>query len=122
MGPWIAQDDRKVLEAELYEILFKAVSLSKMLRCQRASWSVRHIDGHSAGESVILFDEAIMDDKHGDEDSDGQQMPKANGRVVEIIVCPGFYKCDNTDGEQFEFESYMARSEVKCLYCSVIIQ
>lgn len=30
------------------------------------------VDGPSAGESVIFFVEARMDDKHGDEDSDGQ--------------------------------------------------
>ncbi len=115
VGPWVAQVERKVLEAELLEILFSAVSLSKTLHCQRSCWSVRPIDGPSAGESVIFFDEAIMDDKHGDEDSDGEQMPTANGKFVEIIVSPGLYKSGNTDGERFEFESCMARSEVKCL-------
>ena len=115
VGPWVAQGERKVLEVELLEILFSAVSLSKTLRCQRACWSVRHVDGPSAGESVIFSDEAIMDDKHGDEDSDGQQMPTANGKFVEIIVSPGLYKRGNIDGERFEFESCIARSDVKCL-------
>lgn len=73
------------------------------------------VDSPSAGESVIFFVEARMDDKHEDEDSDGQQIPAANGKLSETIIFPGLYKRGNTDGERYDFESRMARLEVKCL-------
>ena len=115
IGPWVPQGERQMLEEELLEILLSAVSLSKTLRCQRACWSVRHVDVSSTRHSVVFFDEAIMDDKHGDEDSDEQDISTISKKVVEIVVSPGLFKRGNTDGERFEFESCLARSEVKCL-------
>ena len=96
-------------------ILLCAVSLSKTLRCQRACWSVRHVHGPSAKDiTAVFFDEAVMDDKHGDENSDGQEIPTVDGKLVEIVVSPALFKRGNTDGERFEFESCLQRSEVKC--------
>lgn len=114
IAPWVVKRDRRALEEELLAILFSAVSLSKTLRCQRALWSVRQVGESASRDKPILFDEEIMEDKHADENSDGEDIPTANGRHVEIVVSPGLFKRGNTDGEQFEFESCIERAEVKC--------
>ena len=57
-----------------------------------------------------------MDDKHGDDDSDGDpDAPMARYRkIVEIVVSPAMFKRGNTDGERFEDESCVEPAEVKC--------
>ncbi|KAL8953268.1 MAG: hypothetical protein Q9222_000873 [Ikaeria aurantiellina] len=114
VGAWVGTRDRKSLEEDLLAILFNAVSLSKTIRCQRAQWSVRQVGSLSASIDPILFDGQIMEDKHGGEDSDGEDIPTADGRRVEILVSPALFKRGNTDGERFEFESCIERAEVKC--------
>ena len=114
VGRWVGKHDRITLEEELQVILFSAVSLSRTLRCQRALWSVRQVGSPAPAEGKILYDQQVMEDKHGEEDSDGEDIPTANGKEVEIVVSPGLFKRGNTDGERFEFESCIERAEVKC--------
>ncbi|KAL8668799.1 MAG: hypothetical protein Q9168_006580 [Polycauliona sp. 1 TL-2023] len=114
VGPWVGKRERRSREEELLVILFSAVSLAKTLRCQRAQWSVRHVIIASATDTDILFDGETMEDKHGEEDSDGEEIPTADGKRVEIVVSPGLFKRGNTDGECFEYESCIERAEVKC--------
>ena len=54
-----------------------------------------------------------MEDKHADENSDGEDIPTANGKHVQIVVSPGLFKRGNTDGEQFESESCIGGTEVR---------
>lgn len=124
IGPWVDLDTRQKLEGELLGILLQAVRLSHTLRCQRASWSVRHVvDPTTQGPGLttsdsppIFFDEAVMDDKHGDDDSDGDtDTPMTRYRkIVQIVVSPALFKRGNTDGERFEDESCVEPAEVKC--------
>lgn len=55
-----------------------------------------------------------MNDKHGDEDSDGENVQTSHRKIVEIVVSPGLFKRGNTDGERFDIESCVEPSEVKC--------
>ena len=121
VGNWVAAEELKPLEDELEGILFQAVRLSQTLRCQRACWSVRHLGsgahvssntGHANGP--VFFDGGSMNDKHGDEDSDGEDVQTPYRKIVEIVVSPGLFKRGNTDGERFDVESCVEPSEVKC--------
>ena len=118
---WVAAEDQGELEDGLRKILLDAVKLSQTLRCQRALWSIRQpgpfIDGNiNAGraDSLFYFDEVAMDDKHGDEDSDGRSIPTSSRKIVEIIISPSLWKRGNTDGERYDVEFCVERSEVKC--------
>ena len=119
IGIWVAVEDRRMLEDELLVILLQAVKLSQTLRCQRACWSVRHpssaVQGTlSAGDCLVFFDDGTMNDKHGDEDSDGENIQTSYKKIVEIVVSPALFKRGNTDGERFDVESCVEPSEVKC--------
>ena len=124
IGPWVDQKTRQKLEEELLGILFQAVRLSQTLRCQRASWSVRHVVDPStqdpglttSASPPLFFDEAVMDDKHGDDDSDidADDPMDRSRKIVEVVVSPALFKRGNTDGERFEIESCVEPAEVKC--------
>ena len=121
VGPWVDLDTRKKLEGDLEAILLQAVQLSQVLRYQRASWSVRHVvdakphDSMSAtSDTPVFFNEAIMDDKHGDDDSDDDVSSHRYRKIVEIVVSPGLFKRGDTDGERFDFEACVERAEVRC--------
>ena len=121
VGHWVAAEDFKALEEDLEVILFQAVKFSQTLRCQRACWSVRHLGSATHGSSntgyadgPVFFDGGTMNDKHGDEDSDGENVQTSYRKIVEIVVSPGLFKRGNTDGERFDIESCVEPSEVKC--------
>lgn len=121
IGPWVGLDKRQKLEEELLGILLQAVKLSQTLRCQRASWSVRHVigansqdPGLTAPDMPTFFDEVVMNDKHGDDDSEDDSCTPRGRKIVEIVVSPGLFKRGNTDGERFEFESCVEPAEVRC--------
>lgn len=84
--------DHRVLGEELPTILFNAVGPSKTLRCQRALWSVRQVGNPSPKGEPVLLDYAVMEYKHGEDDSDGQDIPTATGKQVEIVVNSGLFK------------------------------
>lgn len=118
---WVASEDQGMLEDGLQKILSDAVKLSQTLRCQRAFWSIRQpgsvvnrtLNAGRTG-SWLYFDEGTMDDGQGDEDSEGRSIPTWSRKIVEIIISPSLWKCGNTDGERYDIESCVERSEVKC--------
>ena len=61
----------------------------------------------------MLFDAAAMRDIDIDEDDDITGS-RSRGRIVELVVSPGLYKRGNTNGQGFDTETCMERSEVKC--------
>ena len=118
---WVAAEDQGMLEDGLQKILSDAVKLSQTLRCQRAFWSIRQAGSVvnrtlNAGRtgSWLYFDENTMDDEQGDEDSEGRSIPTSSRKTVEIIISPSLWKCGDTDGERYDIESCVERSEVKC--------
>ena len=126
VGNWVATENRKELEDSLLAVLFQAVKLSQTLRCQRAHWSVRHSGDaihqrpqSGPPEELVFFDETTMDDTHGDDDSDGGGAQPQYSKIVEIFITPGLFKSGNSDGEQFDIETCVERSEVKCRKLSI---
>ena len=129
VGNWVAPERRKALEDSLVGVLLQAVKLSQTLRCQRACWSVRHpgdavhprLQPETPGsrDTLIFFDVATMNDKHGDDNSDEEGAPAQYRKVVDIFITPGLFKSGNSDGEQFDIETCVERSEVKCRTPSV---
>lgn len=119
IGPWVNLDTRKRLEEDLLGILLQAVEFSQILRCQRASWSVRHVvertqdSALTTSDAAMFFNKTTMDDKHGDDSDDDDSMSRYQ-KLVEIVVSPGLFKRGNTDGERFEFESCVEPAEVRC--------
>ena len=121
VGNCVATESKKALEDSLLPVLLYAVHFSQTLRCQRALWSVRHLGGSlhrrlqsGPWDGKVEFDEGTMDDKHGDDDSDGEGAHIQHGKVVEVLITPALFKSGNTDGERFDVETCVERSEVKC--------
>ena len=121
VGNWVATENRKALEEDLLTALLQAVKLSQTLRCQRAYWSVRHLGdtiypGPQSGppNGLVFFNEASMDDKYGEGDSDEEGANEPFSKIVEVFVTPGLFKSGNSDGERFDIETCVERSEVKC--------
>lgn len=118
---WVAAEDQGKLEDGLWKILSDAVKLSQTLRCQRAFWSVRHAGSSVNSTSIaengarpLYFDEGTMDDKFGDEDSDGRNIRTSSPKIVEIVISPSMWKCGNTDGEGYDVDDCVERFGVKC--------
>ena len=117
---WVTKEDKRKVEDFLWEVIVKAVTLSQNLRCQRAHWSVRHPGDinqrvqSELSDGLVFFDQATMEDRYGDEDSDKEDSQVRNGKLVEIFVTPSLFKSGNSDGEQYDVESCVQRSEVKC--------
>ena len=125
-GIWIAAENRKVLEDNLLVILRGAVKFSRMLRCQRACWSVRYFGevvrrswDLERSSTPMFFDNATMKDRDGDENSDEEEDQRSFKKIVEIVISPGLFKRGDTDGERFEIESCIEKSEVQCKKSSV---
>ena len=121
IGHWILPEESRALGEGLEKILFQAVKLSQTLRCQRACWSVRHLgesiaadSAHVSATAPVFFNEVTMNDMHGGADSDDDMPQHKYRKLVEIVVTPGLFKRGNTDGERFDIESCVERSEVKC--------
>lgn len=121
VGRWVAPESRGALEGGLFAVLIQAVRLSQTLRCQRAYWSVRHLGNviqrkpqPGWPDDFVLFDEATMEDNDGDEGSDEEGARVQDGKTVEVFVTPGLFKSGNSDGERFDIETCVERSEVKC--------
>lgn len=110
---WISPDARKTLEKDLLEILLEAVDLSRTLRRQRACWTVRHFDGLPTRNSPVLLDETVMEDVHGDDESDNEGIRTAYKRAIDVIASPALFKRGDSDGKRFEVETCVVKAEVK---------
>ncbi|SLM35202.1 hypothetical protein LPUS_04304 [Lasallia pustulata] len=118
---WTVETNQQKLEDELLGILSGTLKLSQKLRCQRACWSVRHLGAaprvslppQQPGPFMVL-DARAMRDINGDEYDDVPGRRDTLGRIVDLVIGPGLYKRGNTNGQGFDTETCMERSEVKC--------
>ncbi|KAI2782815.1 hypothetical protein F4815DRAFT_442803 [Daldinia loculata] len=109
----------------LIENVYKpALELSRLLRRQRASWSVHFSatrqqpvpGGNTAAIPTALraiFDDGVMKDM----DLDEEEIPSSDQychKYVEIIVDPALFKSGNIDGEQCDMDNVMEKAEVSC--------
>lgn len=115
--PLSPRDRRAQLEEDLDAILLQAVKLSQTLRCQRASWSIRHpLPAQAALRgSPVFLNPSVMEDKNKDDDSDNDEAPRQYRKIVKIVMSPALFKRGNTDGEQFDVEACVQRAEVVCI-------
>ena len=65
-------------------------------------------------DNLVFWDKATMDDIHGDEDGDEEDAHIQERKIVEIFITPGLFKSGNSDGELFDVEMCVERSEVRC--------
>ena len=89
---WVPFEILKTLEKDLQAIFIEAVSLSQTLRCQRACWTVRHTELPSVKNIPAFFDEMTMEDIHGDDDTDTEDMHMTYRKIVDVIASPALYK------------------------------
>lgn len=110
-GIWEFEEVRLIFAA----IIADALRLSQLMRCQRASWTVKHLtmrvqkpntvtDEH--GEEIrhmpepgpweLQFDRRTMIDQ-GKDYEDGEAL-------VDLVLAPGLYKRGDKGGERFDIE------------------
>lgn len=108
VGPLAPKGQSEQLASDLEEVLVQAIKLSQTLRCQRASWSVRHvIHRASSNDKPVHFDESVMVNER--EDTSDEDDPLYE-RLVEVVVSPALFKRGNTDGEQYDIETCIVDS------------
>ena len=110
VSPLAPKDQSEQLASDLQEILIQAVKLSQTLRCQRASWSVRHVVPRASSNDPVHFDGSVMVNERDDAGDDGHQSYR---RLVEVVVSPALFKRGNTDGEQYDVETCIVRAKVR---------
>ena len=111
VGPLAPKDQREQLANDLQGILVQAITFSQTLRCQRASWSVRHVVRRaSSNDQPVYFDKSIMVNERGDASDDGDGPYR---RLVEFVVSPALFKRGDTDGEQYDIETCLELAKVR---------
>ena len=55
-----------------------------------------------------------MDDIYGDGDSNGGNSLTSSRKLVEIVISPRLWKRENANGERYDSEFCVERSEVMC--------
>ena len=118
---WVQPGGEHDMKAKLIPIMKRAVEVSRLLRCQRACWSIRHLampkqnmDSPSRGPDFVLFDESTMEDMDAGETHGKLHGQELHQRQVQIVVCPALYKRGNHNGERYDVEACMERSQVRC--------
>ena len=110
-----------------------ALNLSRLLRRQRASWCVRFppverqasAEGRGTAASMPggvvyafpkIFDGYYMKDVDFDGDEEDEARPTTYlHKHIEVIVGPGLFKSGNIDGERYDMETVLEKSEVSCM-------
>lgn len=119
---WTDHEKHEVLEQDMIQILESALTLSMLLRHQKASWALRFPQGMSrplSHSGPVTLDPCQMKDLNGPDDEDKVDM--SNGQCpksVDIFVTPGLYKQGNMDGEKYDIESVVLKAEVLCFEVS----
>ncbi|MCJ1353368.1 MAG: hypothetical protein MMC33_003354 [Icmadophila ericetorum] len=122
---WATRQSSPRLEEDLRNILAEALKLSQILRCQRASWSIKPFPTpqHLSGSLVYIpFDPRTMkdvdQDEYNEDMEDVEEDENIDGievypRCVSLIISLALFKRGNTDGEHFDEESCIVPWEVK---------
>jgi len=98
-------------ENKLRGIFINAVQLSKVLRRQRALWSIRlpWASGNDTAASSLRFNPTSMEDERGNEEVSVEELKT---RRIEFIVTPALYKRGTMSGERFDLEEARCRAAV----------
>lgn len=116
---WILDDAINDYAAGLSSIFVEAQKLNQLMRCQRASWQVRHpsrrvvtpivaTDEDGTAQEYdpwrLEFDPRCMKDQA--QDYEGGKA------TVDMVLAPGLWKQGDVDGERFDVESCIVPSLV----------
>lgn len=98
-------------EEKLRRIFESAVQLSRVLRRQRALWSIRPpwVPGRDTTASPLRFNPTSMEDERNNEHVGMEEMKTL---CVEVIVTPALYKRGTMNGERFDQEEVRCRAAV----------
>lgn len=115
ISPFIAQDKPP---KTLHEILEQAMTLSLILRRQRADWYLffPEIAQNPNSEGCSEFDPHRMKDVEAfgqDEDTSGQDSTSTS--QISIFIAPALYKQGNMDGEKYDESYVVEKAEVAIL-------
>lgn len=114
------------LEDGLRNVFVTAMEFSKLIRRQRACWTIRSpnlLGGKSrrlstGDENPQVFDPCWMEDNDstGNEYDELEDEDPANDarKVVEIVVAPGLFKRGDADGENYDTETCIVQALVQC--------
>lgn len=64
VGPLAPIGQSEQVASDLEEVLVQAIKLSQTLRCQRASWSVRHVRARTTSQSILMDQSWSMSEGH----------------------------------------------------------
>lgn len=131
IGVWIPKNAQQEAGKGLKAILLDAVRFSQLLRCQRASWTIRYpqsivrltktsdgscqpLDNQS---NPFLADPNFVEDVDEDDDDteEIEHVSTHDLKIVQIKIFPALFKRGNADGEHYERESCMLKSKMKCM-------
>lgn len=111
---WISQtrttDD---LQSELVVLICRAIELTRVIRCQRACWTLRFDCYQDFQQKELLFHDRIMEDiEDNDQPGSAGRSPR---KRIDIIITPAIYKSEIADGEMYNVETVMEKALVKCV-------
>ena len=100
----VEQDDGR--EVALRALVIEAISLSRMLRLQKASFKpiMTVVEGHQ----INIFDAETMDDIGGEDEE------TLEGRDILCMTFPGVLKEGDENGQRMQLRNIIARAKVLC--------
>lgn len=101
---------QRTVEGGLQAIFLRAVQFSRLIRRQRALWSVRFPLGSCGGP--LKFEPSFMKNHRIEDDDDDEGGKKLEQRFVEYIISPALFKRGTIDGEKYDSEAAIAVAEV----------
>lgn len=107
---WTNLEEKELLP-QLERIFNKMIILSKLIRQQRAAWTLQYPSRSKS--SVMPFDDSWAEDVQGDDESDtDSESGKRRAKTIELIVTPVVLKCGDAYGEMYDINSTMMKAQV----------
>lgn len=105
--------DQRKIEDGLQAIFLRAVQFSRLIRRQRALWSVRFPLGpYGGGPGPLKFEPSSMKNHRVEDDDDDEGGRKPEQRFVEYVITPALFKRGTMDGERYDSEAAIVVAEV----------
>lgn len=120
---WILDDAINDYAAGLGNIFAEAQKLNQLIRCQRASWQVRHPSRRVIAPIVITEEDGTVREYDPSPEpwrlefdpeymKDQAQDYEGGKATVDMVLAPGLWKQGDVDGERFDVESCIVPSLV----------
>lgn len=120
---WILDDAINDYVAGLSSIFVEAHKLNQLIRCQRASWQVRHPSRRVIAPIVVTEEDGTVQEYDPPHETwrlefdpvcmkDQAQDYEDGKAIVDMVLAPGLWKQGDVDGERFDVESCIVPSLV----------